>query len=95
MVTVKTPPAEGRRETSPREVENVERSSWASCVWCQLVGLVCGSQFILFLGGLCGAWGWGWVVCKGLGWNVGGLVDRGDIYRNRYRSTGKKDGRHT
>lgn len=29
MSTVKTPPVEGWRETSPSEVENVERSSWA------------------------------------------------------------------
>ena len=32
IVTVKIPPVLGRRETSPREVENVERSSWANCM---------------------------------------------------------------
>lgn len=30
--TVKVPPVDGWRATSPREVENVERSSWAYCV---------------------------------------------------------------
>ena len=30
MSTVKTPPVEGIKATSPREVENVERSSWAN-----------------------------------------------------------------
>lgn len=29
MSTIKVPPVEGWRATSPREVENVERSSWA------------------------------------------------------------------
>lgn len=32
MVTVKMPPVVGIRATSPREVENVERSSWANCI---------------------------------------------------------------
>jgi hypothetical protein len=31
MSTVKTPPVAGCRATSPRAVENVERSSWAYC----------------------------------------------------------------
>lgn len=31
METVKTPPVVGIRATSPREVLNVERSSWANC----------------------------------------------------------------
>ena len=30
MSIVKTPPVEGIKATSPREVENVERSSWAN-----------------------------------------------------------------
>lgn len=30
MSTVKTPPVEGIKATSPRDVENVERSSWAN-----------------------------------------------------------------
>lgn len=37
MSTVKTPPVEGRRETSPREVEKVERSSWANLTEVALV----------------------------------------------------------
>ena len=31
IVTMKVPPVEGWRATSPRERENVERSSWANC----------------------------------------------------------------
>lgn len=38
MVTMKVPPVEGWRATSPRERENVERSSWANC--CELVSLL-------------------------------------------------------
>ena len=30
MSTVKTPPVAGISETSPRDVENVDRSSWAN-----------------------------------------------------------------
>jgi len=29
---MKTPPVEGTRATSPKEVEKVERSSWANCL---------------------------------------------------------------
>lgn len=42
--TVKVPPVEGWRATSPREVENVERSSWAYCVCEGLVWLVLGAR---------------------------------------------------
>ena len=38
---VKTPPVVGIKLTSPRVVENVERSSWANCeVLCVRVGLM-------------------------------------------------------
>jgi hypothetical protein len=30
METIKVPPVDGWRATSPRAVENVERSSWAN-----------------------------------------------------------------
>lgn len=43
MVIAKIPPVEGMSETSPREVENVERSSWAS--WMYGVRLVRGFFF--------------------------------------------------
>ena len=33
IVTMKVPPVDGWRATSPREVENVLRSSWAYCVF--------------------------------------------------------------
>jgi len=35
--TVKVPPVDGWRATSPSEVENVERSSWAYCLCGRLV----------------------------------------------------------
>ena len=46
MSTVKTPPVEGIKATSPREVENVERSSWANLwrVYQYLVRLIEGFE---------------------------------------------------
>lgn len=32
MVTLNIPPVAGTRDTSPREVENVDRSSWANYI---------------------------------------------------------------
>lgn len=50
MATTKIPPVDGWRATSPREVEKVERSSWANYLWivCELFG--CLSNMVTYVG---------------------------------------------